>query len=329
MRDFRMARSALERVAIAYGTPLEVGRAVSFNAAPLSNPIFDRATADTFPQLHWSLGPAIQESFFDPSAPLQIEVLAALDVTLDLMPGLSIVGRGEANVFNSYSFGLPSDSQLPHVRSDTQEYFRHGLNGIAELNAIYRMRITPDVYLGVKAGYLESQFAGVGGQILWRPDDSRFSFGVDAYEVWQRNFDRLFGLRDYHVFTGHASIYYESPWYGLNFAVHAGRYLAGDYGATFEVTRRFSTGIEVGAFATFTNVPFSQFGEGSFDKGIVIHIPLEWALPFYTQSAYDLTLRSLQRDGGARLVGDDFLFDDTKSTSYGEVLGHIDEVTDP
>lgn len=329
LRDFRMTRSALERVAIAYGTPLEVGNAVSFNAAPLSNPVLDRASADAFPQLHWSLGPGIQESFFDPSRPVQLEVLAALDVTLDLLPGLSIVGRGEANIFNTYSFGAPSDSQLPHVRSDTQEYFRHGLNGIAELDVNYRARIAPDIYVAVKGGYLESQFAGAGVQALWRPDDSRFSFGVDAYQVWQRDFNRLLGVQDYHVLTAHASVYYESPWYGLTFALHAGRYLAGDYGATFEVSRRFSTGIQIGAFATLTNVPFSKFGEGSFDKGIVVHIPLEWALPFYTQSSYDLTLRSLQRDGGARLVGDDSLFEETRPTSYGEVLGHIDEVTDP
>jgi hypothetical protein len=218
---------------------------------------------------------------------------------------------------------------LPHVRSNLQEYLRDGINGIANLDATYRARLSRDVYFEAKAGYLEDMFAGGGVQVLWRPDGERFSFGADFYEVWQRKFDRLFGVQNYHVLTGHASMYYESPWYDLDFAVHVGRYLAGDYGATFEVTRRFDTGVEVGAFATFTNVPFSRFGEGSFDKGLIIRIPLEWALPFYSRSSYELVLRSLTRDGGARLVDDDSLYTETRPSSYGEVLRHIDDITAP
>jgi hypothetical protein len=125
------------------------------------------------------------------------------------------------------------------------------------------------------------------------------------------------------------SVYYQSPWYNLDFAVHAGRYLAKDYGATFEVTRRFSSGVEIGAFATFTNVPFKTFGEGSFDKGIIIHIPLEWAFPFATQSSYNLNLRPLTRDGGQRLAGDDSLYDETSRPSYGEISQHLDDIAYP
>jgi hypothetical protein len=139
----------------------------------------------------------------------------------------------------------------------------------------------------------------------------------------------LFGVQDYRVLTGHVSVYYQSPWYDLNFAIHAGRYLARDYGATFEITREFSTGVEIGAFATFTNVPFSKFGEGSFDKGLIIRIPLEWALPFHSQAAYALDLRPLTRDGGQRLLNDNSLYDETRRTSYGEVVNHSDEIGYP
>jgi len=193
----------------------------------------------------------------------------------------------------------------------------------------YRTRLAPDVVGELKIGYLEMMYAGAGGQVLWEPDGSRFSFGADMYEVRQRGFDQLFDFRPYHILTGHVTAYYESPYYGLDFAVHVGRYLAGDYGATFEITRRFSTGVEVGAFATFTNVPFSKFGEGSFDKGIIVRIPLEWALPFYTQSTFNETLRSLTRDGGQRLDNDDSLYDETRPTSYGEISGALDDITSP
>ena len=109
----------------------------------------------------------------------------------------------------------------------------------------------------------------------------------------------------------------------------AGRYLAGDYGATFQITRRFSTGVEIGAFATFTNVSAHQFGEGSFDKGIVIRIPLEWALPLSTQTEFATDLRPVQRDGGQRLDGDVTLYDETRRLGSNEFLQDLDESVNP
>ena len=328
-RDFRMARSALERAATTNASAHELGDSIATIPVSLANPVLERAQADSYPRFSWAIGPGLHEGLFDPARPLEIQFLASADATLDVTPQLSVDTRLEANIYNNFNLAQPSDSLLPHVRSDSLLYFREGANGIAKLKLTYRNRLTPDIYYGLKAGYLESMFAGAGGQVLWRPEGERFAIGVDAYQVWQRDFDRLFGVQDYHVLTGHVSLYYASPYYGLNFNVHAGRYLAGDYGATFEVTRRFSTGIEVGAFATFTNVPFSKFGEGSFDKGIIIHIPLEWALPFYSHTSYDLTIRSLTRDGGQRLDGDDFLYDETRSASYGETANHLDDLTSP
>jgi hypothetical protein len=329
MRDFQMSRSALERAATTDGTSYELGDAISLASPPLSNPVLDHGLDGSYPRFSWSIGPGIREGLFDPDRPLEIQILAALNASVQVTRDITIEGRGEVNLYNNFNFTRKSDSQLPHVRSDTTLYVQEGGTGIANLDAVYRGRLMPDVYVEAKAGYLESMFAGGGLQVLWRPSGERLAFGADVYEVWQRDFNRLFGVQDYHVLTGHASVYYASPWYGLNFAVHAGRYLAGDYGATFEVTRRFETGVEIGAFATFTNVPFSTFGEGSFDKGIFVRIPFEWAMPFYSQSSYDLLVRSLTRDGGQRLDQDDSLYEETLSTSIGELSAHLDETISP
>ena len=121
-------------------------------------------------------------------------------------------------------------------------------------------------------------------------------------------FDRLFGFRHYNVVTGHAALYYASPIYGLDFAIYAGRYLAGDYGATLEIRRHFASGIEIGAYATLTNVPFSVYGEGSFDKGFIIRIPLDFLAPVNSQSVAALDFTPLTRDGGQRLDNEQTLF---------------------
>lgn len=208
------------------------------------------------------------------------------------------------------------------------KYFTEGKNGIGNLEADYRYRLAPTLFFKARAGYLESMFAGAGGEVLWRPENTRWALGADIYQVWQRDFDRLLGLQHYHQTTGHVSLYYDSPWYGLNFELRAGQYLAGDRGFTVQITRRFSTGVEIGAFLTKTNVSASQFGEGSFDKGLIIRFPLGWVAPIETQSQIAMDLRPVQRDGGQPLSGDATLYDETRNTSEGELLRQQPTVLD-
>jgi hypothetical protein len=76
--------------------------------------------------------------------------------------------------------------------------------------------------------------------------------------------------------------------------------------------------VEVGAFFTKTNVSSERFGEGSFDKGLIIRIPLGWIAPIDTQNMVALDLRPVQRDGGQALLGDATLFEETRRTSESE-----------
>lgn len=328
-QDITLLRAPLERMFDARGSPEEIGAAVSVAAAPLDNPVLDDARRGTYPRFSWAVSPSLRQGLFDPDQPYQLQAYADISGAVEVQPGLSFEAAFEANIYNTFTNHRASNSVLPHVRSDISQYMTKGENGIASLDAVWHARMAPDMFVEAKAGYLESMFAGAGAQVLWRTDGERWALGADIYEVWQRDFDRLFGLRPYHVLTGHVSLYYRSPWHGVGVNLHAGRYLAGDYGATIEVTRQFDSGVEIGAFATFTNVPFAKFGEGSFDKGIMIRIPLEWALPFSTQSSYDLTLRPLTRDGGQRLDGDDSLYRETERTSFGEITGHESLIANP
>ncbi len=286
----------------------------------MNQPVLATAETKIYPQFSWGLFPQFRQALFDPSQPFGVQFLAVASAALDLAPGLSLYGSLEGNLYDDFNTARVSDSQLPHVRSDFMKYFTQGKNGIGNLEADYRFRLAPTVFAKARAGYLESMFAGAGGEILWRPEGARWALGADVYQVWQRDFDRLLGLQHYHKTTGHISLYYDSPWYGLNFELRAGQYLAGDRGLTLQITRRFSTGVEIGAFATKTNVSAAQFGEGSFDKGLIIRIPLDWIAPIETQSQIAMDLRPVQRDGGQALAGDATLYEETRNTSEGELL---------
>lgn len=318
-KEFDVLRAPVERSA-SQNEGAIFDHAVSLSLAPMDNPVLEAAAKASYPRFTWGLYPQMRQALFDPNQPFGIQLLAAASAALEVAPGLSFSGSVEASLYDDFDTSRASDSTLPHVRSDFLKYFKAGKTGIGHLEGDYRFRLTPTVYVSARAGYLESMFGGAGGEILWRPENARWALGADLYQVWQRDFDRLLGLQHYHVTTGHISLYYDSPWYNLNFQLRAGQYLAGDRGFTFQMTRRFSTGVEIGAFVTKTNISAAQFGEGSFDKGIIIRVPLGWIAPLETQSQIAIDLRPVQRDGGQSLNGDATLYEETRATSEGELL---------
>ena len=328
-QEYDVLRSPMERVLEQDGGAAEINQAVHLRHPPMHPPFLDVADSRPYPRFTWSLSPSIKESFFDPQNPLRAGLFAALGGQIRLTPRLAISGSTDYSIWNNLVSGRPDNSLLPHVRSDFEKYYKYGANGISSLMLSYRWRISPDITALVKGGYLESMYGGFGGEVLWHPETSRFALGVDLYQVWKRNFDRLFGFQQYHVLTGHISLYYQSPWHQIDFKFMYGRYLAKDHGFTLEVFRRFSTGVEIGAFATFTNVSAAQFGEGSFDKGIIIRIPFDWLLPIPTQSQYSINLRPLTRDGGQRLSGDTVLYNTLQRENYGAIKQHWSRLAYP
>ena len=284
---------------------------------PVDGPVID---LDEYPKFDWSIGPDIRYSAFDPDDPLRAELRAEATGRVELAPGLSFSGTVSREIIGNLGNATRrSNSELPKVRSDGNRYNEETEVGVFRLVGEYLFNPAPNVYAKVSGGLLEQMFAGVGGEVLYRPPNSRLAFGAELYYAQQRDFDTLFSFQDYNVVTGHASIYYDTPYAHWNVALHAGRYLAGDLGATVELSRRFPNGWEVGAFATLTDVPFEKFGEGSFDKGITLAIPLDWGLPRDTKSRASLRLRPIQRDGGQRLNPGSRLFGLTREGSRGEI----------
>jgi hypothetical protein len=289
------------------------------SSAPMDNPVLRQGQRNSYPNFNWSVVPQFRQQFFDPANPLGVQFLVSADASLELLPGLRLMAQLEGNLYTNFNVTRASDSVLPRVRTDFVRYFSEGKTGLGMLQAEHNFRLDPNTHVTLRGGYLESMFAGVGGEILWRREGSRWALGADLYYVRQRNFDRLLGLRPYSQATGHVTFYYEAPWYDLNFQLRVGRYLAGDWGTTMQVTRRFASGLEIGAFATKTNVSAAQFGEGSFDKGLIIRIPLSHLIPVNTQQMFGMDLRPIQRDGGQTLSGDAQLYERMRRASEGEL----------
>ena len=257
--------------------------------------------AGVYPKFEWRITPYLEPSLFDPDDPVRADfgIQAAGSIT----PARGLVFAGAIRqplIGNLDTSTRPSNSILQHVRSDAPEYAKQSDLEIKYLTAEYFFRPGKNVFGRVTAGYLETMYGGVSSELLWMPAHGSLALGAEINYAKQRDFDQLFGFQDYDVVTGHASVYYDFGG-GYLGQVDVGRYLAGDYGATFTLDREFDNGFRVGAFFTLTDVPFDDFGEGSFDKGIRINIPIDWLTGSATKGGYGTTIRPLLRDGGARL----------------------------
>jgi hypothetical protein len=170
-------------------------------------------------------------------------------------------------------------------------------------------------------------FAGVGGELLYRPMGERWALGADLNYVRQRDFDQGFGLRDYKTVTGHITTYTELP-YDLQAAVSVGRYLARDWGATFDVSHEFSNGVKFGGWVTRTTASTEEYGEGSFDKGIYISVPFDELMSVSTMRRANLIWAPLTRDGGARLNRQYSLYTMTNGRDKDAFYKNFEKITE-
>lgn len=212
--------------------------------------------------------------------------------------------------YDNFVYNAPSN--LPRVRTDQRRYVTSSRATVPVAQLTKTFALGNGHYASAYGGLLESMYAGFGAEWLWRPWEQNLAVGIDINQVQQRSFEQDLGLRDYRTSTGHATLYWNTGFNGVVAKLSAGKYLAGDVGATVDLSRTFSNGTAIGVWATKTNVSAEQFGEGSFDKGIYINIPLDALLPRSTPSMATLVWSPLSRDGGAKLSRRFALFDLTR-----------------
>lgn len=311
-------RSDLERLENAPATDI-LARAVVSDGLSYSDGV--TLSADAYPRFEYGLGPYLRFSVFDPDNPVRFNAGVQARAKYHFAPGWVAAGSVSQKVLGDLgSVTLPGASGLPRVRSNVALYSQTDTPMLDHLTVSKYSRPTKDVYSRITIGYLERMYAGASAEILWKPVDSRLALGAELNYVQPRDFDQRFGLRSRSgpigaipEWNGHASAYYDIG-YGFHGQLDVGRYLAGDYGATVSLDRVFANGWSVGAYATKTDVSSATFGEGSFDKGIRIEIPLAWGVGTPTMQTSKTTLQSLSRDGGARLEVDGRLYDSIKET---------------
>ncbi|MFL2765840.1 MAG: YjbH domain-containing protein [Paracoccaceae bacterium] len=275
----------------------------------------------------WGVGPYLAHRLFNPDLPLSVETGVEVEAGYQITTGLKISGAVRKSVLTNLTDNKRrSNSVLPRVHSDWVLYDLAGQSGhIHELTLSYSSNLAPGLYCRVHGGLLEPFFAGIGGELLYKPAQWPIGIGFDIHHVRKRDYDMQFDLRDYETTLGHVSLYYDAG-NMFDIELNAGRFLAGDWGATTTISRKFGSGWEVGGYATLTDVPFDTFGEGSFDKAIYVSVPIDWIISSPKRTKRRLTLRPITRDGGAQLSSARRLYrqiEETQNSSFQRELGRL------
>lgn len=179
--------------------------------------------------------------------------------------------------FDDFNFKVDvQETGVPRVRTYVREYVSRSDVTMENLYGLWKDQVSDNWYGQAYAGYLETMYGGIGGELLYKPIDTSLAIGLDVNYVRQRDYASEVAFFDYKALTGHLSFYWTPQWLkDTMLTASFGQYLAKDKGVTLDFAKRFDSGIVVGAYAAITDMSSEEYGEGSFTKGFYLSIPFD------------------------------------------------------
>lgn len=310
LSSVRVARSDLEALENRPGAAATLFANAAFAAAGDDAGLIP--AQDDTAAFSWGISPYFALNAFGGDGGLSADAGLRLEASYQVSPQLilSAAVAQSAVRFDAEDPEPDSTPDLQNVRTDGRFYGDDGVPVLESLALTHYGRPGGDLYSRVSVGYLERMFGGISTELLWKPVESRFGLGAELNHVAQRDSDMGFGFGeyDYETTTGHLSAYYDLG-NGYHTQIDLGRYLAGDWGATLRLDREYENGVRIGAYVSQTDTSYEDFGDGSYNKGIVIAIPQDFLTGQPNRDNYGTTLRTRVGDGGARLNVDGRLYD--------------------
>jgi len=278
------------------------------------------------PAAFYKLAPAIRSQIGGPDGFYFGDFSISVHSEIIIKPNFNILAVGSIGLINNFDeLKLASDSILPHVRTDIVQYLKESQKShITRLQVNYFGNPYKSIYTKLSAGIFEPMFSGYGGEILYKPFGQSFAVGAELWHVRQRAFRQLFSYRDYETVTGHMNFYYVEPTTRVLLHLRGGKYLAKDSGFTFSVSRNFESGLNMGVFASLTDISKAEFGEGSFDKGFFFNLPIQVFFQEFSRGQTGFGLRPLTRDGAQYLTVAQSLWGTTYQANRAQIVSEWD-----
>ncbi|ULF78214.1 YjbH domain-containing protein [Vibrio alginolyticus] len=279
---------------------------------------------DGFERFDWGFAPKLVQTLGNAEDFYLFSVGLSGNASYWLTDNLEIGGSLYWDWYNNYDKFIyvtpPDGTTVPRVRTIFRAYQNEHAVTMSNLQLTWFQEYSDTMVQQFYAGYLESMFAGVGTEFLYRPQGANWAIGADVNVISQRDPQSYFGVYDekwqnvpeygrpFQVidkgFTGFVSGYYYPQWeflQDLMIQVDVGQFLAGDVGTQINVSKQFKSGVIAGAFASFTDLSADEFGEGSFTKGFYLSIPFDIMTVKPSNNRANFSWQPLTRDGGQKL----------------------------
>lgn len=279
---------------------------------------------DGFERFDWGFAPKLVQTLGNAEDFYLFSVGLSGNASYWLTDNLEIGGSLYWDWYNNYDKFIyvtpPDGTTVPRVRTMFRAYQNEHAVTMSNLQLTWFQEYSDTMDQQFYAGYLESMFAGVGTEFLYRPQGANWAIGADVNLISQRDPQSYFGVYDdkwqnvpeygrpFQVidkgFTGFVSGYYYPQWeflQDLMIQVDVGQFLAGDVGTQINVSKQFKSGVIAGAFASFTDLSADEFGEGSFTKGFYLSIPFDIMTVKPSNNRANFSWQPLTRDGGQKL----------------------------
>lgn len=295
------------------GSPEEIWQDISFTDDDRS--ISQKAASRKFkfnPELSFSLGEEETTHLYRVSATLE----ETKQWKYGIMTGSGVRLNIDDNLHRLQRF---RDFNTDPVRSHIDRFANNRIN-LDRAFLSWMKTPLPDFHMAITAGFLEEMYAGYGGEVLYRPFQSPFSIGAEAWNVYGR--DPSMPLAAAFIpgdhFTGHVNMFYDIPDTDITAFAKVGKFIGGDFGVNGGAQIQFANGLKAKAYMTVTDADNKDVFNS--DRNVVAGFQLAMPLgnvKFVPQgSEARMKIEPFARDDGALLDKPVSLYEITEPTSY-------------
>jgi hypothetical protein len=261
--------------------------------------------------LHYGIMPSLETFLNDPSGFFRYRFGVAGWIDYRPWDGASFIAGLATYPLNNIT--TTNEPLSIPVRSDIVPYKEKKI-ALSRLMFEQIEKLAPSVYGRLSAGYLEIQYAGADAEVavpLW---EGRIITGLSGSAVKKRDPDNLLKFKNEDAKDIYSTVFLNMrlniPETEMAVDIRAGRFLAGDNGVRFTVSK-FINGVKIWAWYSFTDTSVfrDDFNRGYHDKGIGVSIPLRLFKGTDSRTSYLYSLSPWTRDAGQDIDHVNPLFD--------------------
>jgi hypothetical protein len=261
--------------------------------------------------VHYGLKPSFETFLNDPSGFFKYRLGLSGWAGYNPWNGATLVASVEGYPVNNIETANEPLS-IP-VRSDLVLYKKEDIAlGRMLFDQIYKA--DHEIYGKLSAGLLEIEYAGLDAEVAKPVLGGRVLLGLGSSIVKKREPGQPFtlkrdGVKDYYT-TAFFNTRVNVPEIDITVDLKAGRFLAGDPGVRFTVSK-FINGVILKAWYSITDTSdfTDRFNDGYSDKGISVSVPLRMLLGSDSKTVFHYSISPWTRDTGQDIDHYGTLFD--------------------